>query len=130
MSRTGLNVNDHRQLGRQGEAHARRFLEARGLIFRDANWRCAAGELDLVMLDGEDVVFVEVKTRFGERFGPAEETVSKAQMRRLLAAADWYIADHDGLHDRIWRVDVVGITLGPRGEVVRIAHSPNAIVAG
>ncbi len=73
-----MSQHDRRALGRQGEAHARRHLEAHGLTFVGANWRCAAGELDLVMRDAEEIVFVEVKTRFGERLGRAEEAVSEA----------------------------------------------------
>lgn len=125
-----MSSHDHRALGRQGEAHARRYLEAHGLTFLGANWRCAAGELDLIMREADEIVFVEVKTRFGERLGRAEETVSGAQAARLLAAADWYIAGDEALHDRLWRVDVVGLTLGLDGEVVRLVHIVNAIVDG
>jgi putative endonuclease len=125
-----MSAHDHRQLGRQGEAHVRRYLEARGLRFRAANWRCAAGELDLIMIDGDEVVFVEVKTRFGDRLGRAEETVSMAQASRILAAAEWYMDGDMELRDRVWRIDLVGLTLGSRGEVACVVHIPNGIVAG
>ena len=70
-----------RRLGDQGEGHARRYLEARGLTFVAANWRCPAGELDLVMRDGDEIVFVEVKTRHGP--GPLHRRCFAPVGRRL-----------------------------------------------
>jgi uncharacterized protein (TIGR00252 family) len=57
------------RLGKSGEELARRYLERKGFDFVAANWRCRAGELDLVMRDGDTLVFVEVKTRHGEAAG-------------------------------------------------------------
>lgn len=54
-------------IGIAGERHARMMLEAHGYQFLASNWHCSAGELDLVMLDCDLLVFVEVKTRQGER---------------------------------------------------------------
>lgn len=114
-------------LGDAGEAHARRWLEARGFTFIAGKWRCRAGELDLVMRDGDELVVVEVKLRRGEAGGRAEEAVSPPKARKLLAAAEWFVAEHAEWHDVVWRVDLVAITLGPRGEVERVAHLANAI---
>ena len=116
-----------RTLGWSGEAHARRFLEAHGYVFVTANWRCPVGELDLVMRDGEELVFVEVKTRHGERAGRAEEGVSRSQVRRLLLAAESYVAERADLADPVWRVDLVAITLDGVGRVRRLTHVPNAL---
>jgi putative endonuclease len=118
------------RLGWSGEGHARRFLEARGLRYVEGNWRCPAGELDLVMRDGDEVVFVEVKTRRGEGMGRAEEAVSAAQAGRLLAAGEWYLAAAPELADRVWRIDLVAITLAADGSVARISHVENAVVTG
>lgn len=125
-----MNQTPRRRLGSQGEGHARRYLESRGYQFLATNWHCAAGELDLVMRDGDEVVFVEVKTRRGEAAGRAEEAISPAQQRRLLAAGEWFLADHPELDDLIWRIDLVAITLGRGGVVRRVTHLPNAVVAG
>ena len=119
-----------RRLGTLGEAHARRYLAARGYQFITANWRCAAGELDLVMRDGDEVVCVEVKTRRGEGAGRAEEAISPAQGRRLLAAAEWFLTERPELGDLIWRIDLVAITLDARGAVSRVTHWPNAVTSG
>jgi putative endonuclease len=119
-----------RRLGSQGEGHARRYLESRGYQLLRANWHCAAGELDLVMRDGNEIAFIEVKTRRGEGAGRAEEAISVAQGRRLLAAAEWFLAEHPELDDLIWRIDLIAITLGAGGLVRRVTHLPNAVVAG
>lgn len=118
------------ELGRIGERHARLRLEALGYRFLTGNWHCQAGELDLVMLDGDELVFVEVKTRRGERAGRADEAISPAKSRKLLAAGEWFVADHPEHHDRIWRIDLVAITIAPVTGVVTANHYINAIVSG
>ena len=116
-------------LGRRGERVARLYLESRGYRFVAANWHCQAGELDLVMLDGDELVFVEVKARRGERSGRAEEAVSSSKIARLLASAEWFIAEHPEHERRVWRCDLVAVTFGGVGEPV-IAHYVNALVSG
>lgn len=125
-----MNPTPRRRLGSQGEGHARRFLESRGYHCLGMNWHCAAGELDLVMRDGAEIAFVEVKTRRGEQAGRAEEAIGVAQGKRLLAAAEWFLAEHPELDDLIWRIDLVAITLDEQGTVRRVTHVPNAVVTG
>lgn len=109
---------------------ARIFLERLGYQFIDRNWRCAAGELDLIMLDGEELVFVEVKTRRGERSGRAEEAVSRGKAAKLFGSAEWYISEHAGHQSRLWRFDLVAITTSHGQERPHILHYVNAIVSG
>ena len=122
-----MSPTARRRLGDHGERHARLRLEARGYRFVTANWRCAGGEIDLVMRDGDEIVFVEVKTRHGEGTGRAEEGVAPAQVRRLLAAAADFLGSHPELGDPVWRVDVVAITLDRDGVVRRLSHLVNAL---
>lgn len=122
-----MTVTPRRGLGTAGEGHARRHLEAKGFGYVESNWRCRSGELDLVMRDGDEIVFVEVKTRRGEAMGTAEAGVSPAQTRRLLRAAGLYIALHPDIGDPVWRIDLVAITLDPSGAVSRLSHISNAI---
>lgn len=120
----------HIRLGNAGEAAARRYLEARGYAFVEANWRCASGELDLVMRDGDELVFVEVKTRHGDVAGRASEAVTGSKARKLLKTGEWYVARHQEFADLIWRCDIVAITLEPNGAVRSIERIPNALVTG
>ena len=122
-----MSPTARRRLGDQGEARARRYLEGKGYAFLAANWRCPSGELDLVMHDGEEIVFVEVKTRHGEGMGRAEEAITPAKGRRLLASAEWFLAESAESADAIWRVDLVAITLDAGGGVSRLTHITNAV---
>ena len=114
-------------LGTAGERLARHHLEELGYMFVAANWRFPGGELDLVMRDGDVLVFVEVKTRRGEHLGAAEESVSAAQTRRLVRASQMFLASHPDLADAFWRIDLLAITLSPSGAVSRLTHIPNAV---
>lgn len=117
-------------LGKAGERHARAFLEGLGMRFVAANWHCEDGELDLVMLDGEELVVVEVKTRRGARAGAADESVSDRQAERILTAAEWFLAAHPEHQDRIWRGDIVAISIDPATGNATARHYINAIVSG
>lgn len=117
------------EFGRQGEALARGFLEALGYAYVARNWHCRAGEIDLIMRDGDEIVFVEVKTRHGERAGRAEDAVPRSKARKMLAAGEWYITKHPDFHDLFWRCDLIAITVSA-GRRPDIAHFINAIVVG
>jgi putative endonuclease len=117
-------------LGDAGEQLARRRLEQLGYEFISANWRCREGELDLVMRDGDVVVFVEVKTRRGESLGSAEEAVTASKVARLFRAAEAFLATRPDFADAFWRVDLVAINLARSGAVSRITHLVDAIRHG
>lgn len=117
-------------IGQAGERHARATLEGHGYEFVANNWHCAAGELDLVMLDANTLVFVEVKTRRGERAGRADDAITPAKARRMLAAAEWFVADHPEYQDRVWRCDLVAISIDERSGSASANHYINAIVSG
>lgn len=125
-----MSPTARRRLGDRGEERARRLLEAKGYAFLAANWSCAAGELDLVMRDGAEVVVVEVKLRRGEARGRAEEAITPAKARRLLAAGEWFVGERPELADAIWRVDLVAITLDRSGAIERVTHVVNAVGVG
>ena len=118
------------KLGPTGEQDARSYLESKGMRFVTANWRCLVGELDLVMLDRNELVFVEVKARNGEFAGRAEEAVGKAKSRKLLATGEWFVSKHPEHRDRIWRIDLLALTYDGSGRIKRIGHIENAIVTG
>jgi putative endonuclease len=70
-------------VGEWGERLAEQHLTAQGLVVLDRNWRCARGEIDLVLRDGDVVVFCEVKTRRTDHFGTPAEAIGPAKVRRL-----------------------------------------------
>lgn len=79
-------------LGQTAEAHAERYLESQGLKRLARNWRCRFGEIDLIMRDGDTLVFVEVRMRSHADFGGAAASVDAAKQRKLLAAAKLYLS--------------------------------------
>lgn len=85
-----------RQLaGSAAEDLAARYLEDQGLAIVDRNWRCRAGEIDLVAREGATLVFVEVRLRTSAAFGGAPASVDAHKQRRILAAARQYLAGRD-----------------------------------
>ena len=104
----------HLSLGEMGERFARRELVARGLVELDRNWRCDAGELDLVMLDGSVVVAVEVKTRRTVDHGHPVEAVDDVKLARLHALVWRWLTVH-GITAAGVRVDVAGVVWPTRG---------------
>lgn len=118
------------KLGTAGEDHVRRHLERLGWRFVEANWRCRVGEIDLVFLDGEELVLVEVKTRRGASAGSAVEAVSRTKAAKLMKAAEWYVDTHAPHSGRVWRIDVAALQLSPSGAVEGLTMIENAIVTG
>ncbi|RIK46338.1 MAG: YraN family protein [Chloroflexi bacterium] len=111
--------------GAAGESFVVGRLERAGYRVLDRNWRRRGGELDVVALDGQVLVFVEVKVRTGTAFGTADEAIGPRKLERLMTTAQRYIAEHEELHDLIWRVDLVAVTLGTDGAIVAYRHYQN-----
>jgi len=95
-------------LGRSGEQAAAEYLESCGLRILDRNWRCAAGEIDIVAVDRQALVVVEVKARTGMRYGGPLEAVSRAKRARLRRLAVQWLNAHGVRFDQV-RIDVVGL---------------------
>jgi putative endonuclease len=100
---------DRSEIARRGEDAAAAFLERVGMQVEARNWRSSAGEIDIVARDGDELVFIEVKTRRSERAGTAEEAVSVAKQRRIVRLAREYVASNDDDPRRGIRFDVVAI---------------------
>lgn len=110
---------DARAVGDEAEALALRYLQQQGLDPVERNFRCRLGEIDLIMLDADCLVFVEVRYRSGKRLVPAAETVDFVKQRKLGRAAEIYLSNRPGLANRRARFDVVGIDRD-RGGTTRI----------
>lgn len=108
--------------GLTGENQAEAYLAAKGMTVAARRYRAEDGELDLVMLDGETVVFVEVKARPGARAGEGLRAVTPAKQRRMTHAALHFLMKREWM-DRPVRFDVVEISRAG------ILHVPNAFMA-
>lgn len=124
MERLNERAN-RRKVGREAEQAAAEFLERLGYRLLERNWRCPEGEIDIVAMDGDILVFVEVRSRASDRFGTPAESVDERKRRRVRAAARRYLyAGRRSGANRI-RFDVVAVGSGLDGPL-RIEHIVNA----
>jgi len=100
---------DERQvLGAEGERAAEKLLRRHRYKILARNYRCAAGEVDLIALDGTTVVFIEVKTRTQDGFGSPLDAVDRRKQGQVARAAKYFLSEKH-LLDRDARFDVVGV---------------------
>jgi len=98
---------------------AAELLQRQGLVRLVTNYRNRTGEIDLIMIDDQTLVFVEVKQRRDSRFGLPEESVGMAKQAKLRRTAASYLQRHDRLQSWSCRFDVVAITGNPQAPVCR-----------
>lgn len=96
--------------GAWAEDTALAFLIARGMRAVDRNYRCRHGEIDLIMRDGEDLVFAEVRYRSARALVSAAESVDAAKQRRLAASAEHFLQRHREHAVRGCRFDFVSVS--------------------
>ena len=125
-----------RRLGNAGETLAVETLEAAGLRIVERNWRCATGELDIVaeevapdyasgVMDATWLVIVEVRTRRGERFGSARQSLTPRKQAKLREVAECYLQERGWTGP--WRIDFVAIQMDRTGRLQEIAHLRHAV---
>jgi putative endonuclease len=114
--------NDRRHiLGRLGERLALEHYERLGFRLLERNYRSPAGELDLIVYDGETIVFVEVKTRRAGGLDPLD-SITTAKQRRLRLLAGRWLAERAGRppRARVLRFDAVGIVIDAAGRLLAL----------
>jgi len=112
----------HNETGKEGEQMAVAFLAAKGYKILERNWRFKKNEVDIIAQNGDDIVFVEVKTRHENFLVEPELTVSKKQQRSIINTANQYIITRS--IDLEARFDIVSIVLSSQGE--KILHIEGA----
>lgn len=105
--------------GRQGEDLAAGYLERAGYRIIERNYRCLFGEIDLVARDGGTIVFIEVKSRRSDRFGPPQASVGPKKQKKMSQIALHYL-EQNQLHACKARFDVVAVSLLPAGHRVEL----------
>jgi putative endonuclease len=105
--------------GASAEDRAAAALEAAGYSIVARNWRCSAGELDIIAREGDVLVFVEVRSRASPAHGHAAEMVSRGKQRQVARIAGMYLAVKRPRFSRA-RFDVVAVT-GARIDLIRDA---------
>ncbi|MDD3661986.1 MAG: YraN family protein [Candidatus Dojkabacteria bacterium] len=110
-------------LGTRGESLARSFLERKGFTFVERNFERSCGEIDLIMKDRDVLVFVEVRTRFGDGTTTPEDSIGKGKINQLIEMAELYqyLTHYYGPA----RIDAVCVQIRDDGRLDRIDHYEN-----
>ena len=126
-------MSEHNQVGKIGEDMARKFLEDRGYEIIEQNYKTRYSEIDLVTLrhgsgqakNGDEMVFVEVRTKIGENFGTPEDTLDYKKKNKIRFNALSYTAF------KKWagpiKIDAICIVLKPNYELSRLNHYENIV---
>ena len=116
-------------LGKKGEEIAVKYLEKSGYKVLEQNFRKRYGEIDIIAQDKDTLVFVEVKTRFSEKYGPPEEAVTPRKLKQIAKTGQFYKLLYPELPDLL-RIDVLAVDFDFRGEFKEIRLIKNAYMAG
>lgn len=116
---------EHNDIGNRGERLAEQYLNDLAYKTICRNWKCSKGEIDLIVIKEQSIIFVEVKTRSSNYWGEPETAVSDNKIKRIVDAADCFLADND--FDLDVRFDIVSIIL--KHDESQIYHIEDAFVA-
>lgn len=112
-------------IGRLGELMAGEYLQSKGYKIIACNYRTKYAEIDLIARDKKTLVFVEVRTKVGERFGAPEETLKHKKLAKLLRNAEAYIA-YEG-YKGSYRIDAICVVFDQDDKIERLNHYQNII---
>ncbi len=110
----------HNELGKWGEELAARYLQELGYSIIESDWKSGHRDIDIIAMDGDEVVFVEVKTRSNTHFAEPIDAVNYHKMMNLRRSFNHYIKFHR-VNNPI-RFDIIGIVGTPEGESPKIEH--------
>jgi putative endonuclease len=96
-----------KKIGNQAENHACEYLQKKGLRLIERNYFCALGEIDLIMQDNDEIVFVEVRSR--NQYGDALESIDEYKQAKLIKTAMYYLQKTKQYDKVNCRFDVIGI---------------------
>jgi len=126
MKQKRFSAKHNLSLGKKGEEIAVSYLAKKGFRIIERNFKARYGEVDIIAQDGEALVFVEVKTRIGTKYGMPKESVTPRKLKEVVKTAEYYATLHPGLSKSL-RIDVVGVIVDPlTGEASSVEHIPNA----
>lgn len=92
--------------GRKAENIAENYLKDKQLVTLEKNYLCKSGEIDLIMMDNEELVFIEVRARKTAEFGTAAETVDTYKQKKIIASAKLYLLENPHLTNCTCRFDI------------------------
>lgn len=111
-------------LGKKGEDFASSYLTQKGYHILNRNFKGRPGELDIVALHHNTLVFVEVKTRVGREFGLPEEAVHPRKLQEIIHTAEYFCLLHPN-YPKALRIDVIAIEYDSLGQIAALRHIVN-----
>lgn len=118
-----MSQTSNQRLGKLGEDIAAEFLRKQGYTILQRNFKAGYGEIDIIALTSDILVFVEVKTREDTSFGTPEEAVTSRKLREVVKTAEYYKMLHPELPEGM-RMDVIGIQI-TGGKTSYFKHTQN-----
>jgi putative endonuclease len=116
-----MPVNKRRE-GSRGEKLAAEHLERNGYRIIERNYRFDRGEIDLIAEDGDELVFIEVKSRRSDAFGPPEDAITPQKQEQIKRVAEGYLFERQ-IEERACRFDVVAITFNHGKADIRVIRN-------
>lgn len=100
----------HLITGESAERQACQFLEREHYRLLKKNFRCKFGEIDLIMQNGQNLVFVEVRYRKHDNFGSGAESVTQSKQNKLINTAKYYLQKNPNAAQYACRFDVISMS--------------------
>ncbi len=100
-----------KKTGTQGEELAQQYLSKQGLTLIEKNFNCRLGEIDLIMQEGEYLVFIEVRIRHNQRFASPMESITYNKQQKSSKTAQFYLQQHHLIDKVPCRFDAVAVNL-------------------
>lgn len=96
------------KIGRFGEDEAEKYLKQKGYKILERNFSCKRGEIDIIALDKDEIVFVEIKARISLKYGLPSEAVTKYKLKHIYKTAEYYLYTRNLLNENT-RIDVIEV---------------------
>lgn len=114
---------DNLKTGQLGENLAKKYLENKGFKIIDTNYRTKLSEIDLIAQFKDIMVFIEVRTRTGDKFGAPEQSLTRKKVNKVIKNAQMYMK-YKGYTGR-YRIDAVCVVLDKNKKLIRLTHYEN-----
>lgn len=115
-------MNYKKDFGKKGEELASKYLKNNGYEVINQNFRCKLGEIDLIAIKNNTIIFIEVKTRSNTKFGTPEQAVDSNKRKHILRTSQVFLAKNK-LNNYDLRFDIISIYMN--GNIYKIEHFKN-----
>lgn len=119
-------MNDQLELGKLGEKIAREFLEKKNYQIIAQNYKNYFGEMDLIARCGNFFIFIEVKTRLKNTFGPPEESINRQKQKKLIRISNQYLLENK-IEEENYRIDCLAIEIDKIKKCATVRHIKDAV---